>query len=224
MLVVLIEVSTWLQFVIVADLSGQMLTFDGVWHFGEMFSSRMNAGFHCTGQMAVSVYGVVWVSSLLMLTLWIEWPMWRWDYGMGRRKLWTTNTGEFYWWHFECTEIPWRGPEAHCCAIHPRPSPHVAAWYCKAPCCKDLYAIPGSWKHPSSCMASILTGHVTNWACLGCSGSAYTIACSSSCQYPATSHRHWRGVDQHSTGNNPPPHTIQGVYTINIWSSTKFRS
>ncbi len=36
-------------------------------------------------------------------------------------------------------------------------------------------------------MASILTGHVTHWACLGCSGSAYTIACSSSCQYPATS-------------------------------------
>ncbi len=23
---------------------------------------------------------------------------------------------------------PWRDPEAHCCAIHPRPSPHVAAW------------------------------------------------------------------------------------------------
>ncbi len=64
-----------------------------------------------------------------------------------------------------------------------------------APCCKDLYTIPGSWKHPSSCMASILTGHVTHWACLGCSGSAYTTACSSSCQYPATSHSHWRGVD-----------------------------
>ncbi len=53
----------------------QMLTFDGVWHFGEVFSSRMNPGFHCTGQMADRVYGVVWVSSLLMSTLWIEWPM-----------------------------------------------------------------------------------------------------------------------------------------------------
>ncbi len=52
MLVVLIRVSTWLQFVVVTDLSGQMLTFDGVWHFGEVFSSRMNPGFHCTGQMA----------------------------------------------------------------------------------------------------------------------------------------------------------------------------
>ncbi len=46
-----------------------MLTFDSV------FSSQMNHGFHCTGQMADSVYGVVWVSGLLMSTLWIEWPM-----------------------------------------------------------------------------------------------------------------------------------------------------
>ncbi len=52
-----------------------MLTFDGVWHFGEVFSSRMNLSFHCTGQMADSVYGVVWVSGLLMSRLWIEWPI-----------------------------------------------------------------------------------------------------------------------------------------------------
>ncbi len=125
LLVVLIGVLTWLQFIIVIDLCGQMLTFDGVWYFGEVFSSQMNPGFHCTGQMADSVYGVVWVSGLLMSTLWIEW---RWGYGMGRHMLWTTNTGVIYWWHFECTEIPWRDPEAHCCAIHPWPSPHVAAW------------------------------------------------------------------------------------------------
>ncbi len=36
-----------------------MLSFDGIWHFGEVFSSWMNPGFHCTGQMADSVYGVV---------------------------------------------------------------------------------------------------------------------------------------------------------------------
>ncbi len=70
---------------------------------------------------------------------------------------------------------------------------------------KDLYTIPGSWEHPSSCMASILTGHVTHWACLRCSGSAYTTACSNSGQYPATSHSHWRGVDQHSTSHNQQP-------------------
>ncbi len=55
-------------------------------------------------------------------------PWWRWGYGMGRCMLWTTSTGAFYWWHFECTEIPWRDTKAHCFAIHPRPSPHVAAW------------------------------------------------------------------------------------------------
>ncbi len=33
----------------------------------------------------------------------------------------------------------------------------------------------------------------------------YTTACSSSCQYPATSHSHWRGVNQHSTGHNQQP-------------------
>ncbi len=22
---------------------------------------------------------------------------------------------QFYWWHFECSEITWRDPEAHCC-------------------------------------------------------------------------------------------------------------
>ncbi len=43
-------------------------SFEGAcnWHFGEVFSSRMNPGFHCTGQMADSMYGVVWVSGLLI--------------------------------------------------------------------------------------------------------------------------------------------------------------
>ncbi len=37
--------------------------------------AHLHALIHCTGQMADSVYGVVWVSGLLILTLWIEWPM-----------------------------------------------------------------------------------------------------------------------------------------------------
>ncbi len=107
LLVVLIGVSTWLHFVIVTDLSGQMFTFDGVWHFGEVFSWWAVCWCQCCGSSG---------------------PWWQWGYGMRRRMLWTMNTGAFYWWHFECTEIPWRDPEAHCYAIHPRPSPHVAAW------------------------------------------------------------------------------------------------
>ncbi len=53
MLVFLIVVSTWLQFVIVTEL----------------FSSQMNPSFHCTGEMADSMYDVVWVTGLLMSTL-----------------------------------------------------------------------------------------------------------------------------------------------------------
>ena len=54
-------------------------------------------------------------------------------------------------------------------------------------------------------MAYILTRHVTHWACLGCSGSTCMTECFSSRQYPAASHRHWRGVGQHSTGHNHQP-------------------
>ncbi len=94
-----------------------MLTFDGVWHFEEVFSSRMNPGFHCTGQMADSVYGVVWVSGLLMSMLWIEWPMVGLWYGQG----YVMDNKHRCILLMECTEIPGRDPEAHCCAIHPQP-------------------------------------------------------------------------------------------------------
>jgi hypothetical protein len=47
-----------------------MLTFDGYWHAGEVFRfTRMNPGFNCTGQMADSVYGVMWANDLLMSLL-----------------------------------------------------------------------------------------------------------------------------------------------------------
>jgi len=50
-----------------------MLTFDGVWHFGEVFLMD-ESWFSLYGQMAESVC-IVWVSVLLMSTLWVEWPM-----------------------------------------------------------------------------------------------------------------------------------------------------
>ncbi len=128
MLIVLIGVSTWLQFVIVTDLSGQMLTFDGVLHFREVFSSRMNPGFHYTGQMADSVYGIVWVSGLLMSMLWIEWPMVVVGLWYGQAYVMDNEHRNILLMAFWMTEIQWRDPEAHCCAIHPWPSPHVAAW------------------------------------------------------------------------------------------------
>ncbi len=104
------QVSTWLQFVVVTDLSGQMpvFTVQGRWQ---------------TACMASCGWAVCWCQCCGLSGSW-----WRWGNAMGRRMLWTTNTGAFYWWHFESTEIPWRDPEDHCFAIHPRPSSHFAAW------------------------------------------------------------------------------------------------
>ncbi len=127
MIVILIGVSTWLQFIIVTDLCGQMLTFVGVWHFGEVFSSQMNPGFHCTGQMADSVYGV-WVSGLLMSTLWIEWPMMAVGLWYGQAYVMYNEHRSFYWWHFECTDTVTRswGPLLCHSSTTITSRPHVA--------------------------------------------------------------------------------------------------
>lgn len=106
--------------------------------------------------------------------------------------------GAFYWWQFEHTEIPWWDPEAHCHAIHPPPSPRVAAW-CARPrvariCTQFLEAenVPVlAWPAYSPDMSRIE---------LVCCRSACTTACSHSCQYPVNLHSHWRGVDQHFSG------------------------
>ncbi len=112
-----------------------MLTFDGVWHFWEVFSSQMNPGFLCTGQIADSVYGIVWVSGCWCQSCGLSGPWWWWGYGMGRRMLWAINTGAFYWWHFECTEIrdeilrPIVVPfihDHHLMLLHDNARPHVA--------------------------------------------------------------------------------------------------
>ncbi len=81
-------------------------------------------------------------------------------------------------------------------------------------CCRMIMHSPmlqgsvhNSWKLKTSLAwpAYSPPRHVTHWACLGCSRSVYTTECSSSCHYPATSHSHLKGVDQHSTGHNQQP-------------------
>lgn len=62
-----------------------------------------------------------------------------------------------------------------------------------------------SLKHPRSGMASIFTGHITHWEWLGFSWTVYATACSSSCEYSATSHSYWIGVDQHYTAHDQHP-------------------
>ncbi len=73
-----------------------MLTFDGIWHFGEVFSSQMNPVFYCTGQMADSVYGVLERFANVNVVDRVAHVVFGWGYGMGRRMLWTTNTGALY--------------------------------------------------------------------------------------------------------------------------------
>jgi len=81
-------------------------------------------------------------------------PWWRWGYGMGRRILWTQV-------HFidgilrYCDEIlrPIAVPFIHDHHL-------ILQMIMHGSMLKDLYTIPGSWKHPSSCRASILTAHV----------------------------------------------------------------
>ncbi len=190
-LVILIRVSTWVQFVVVTDLSVQMLTFDGVWHFGELFSSRMNPGFHCTGQMADSVYGVMWVSSLLMSTLWIEWPMvsvglWYGQaYVMGNEHRCIILMA--FWMHRDNVMRYWGPLLCHS-------STTITS------CCSMIMhgpmlqgSVHKSWKLKTS---QFLHGQHIHRTChpLSMFGMLwmYTSVCSSSCQYPVTSHSHWR--------------------------------
>ena len=51
--VVFTMVLTLLQFGVVTDFSGKILTFYGHWHAGEVCSSQKNPSFNCTGQMAL---------------------------------------------------------------------------------------------------------------------------------------------------------------------------
>ena len=60
-------------------------------------------------------------------------PLWHRGYGMGRHNVRTMNTIAFYLWQFECTEIPWWEPEAHCHVIHSPTSPHVSAFIMHSP-------------------------------------------------------------------------------------------
>lgn len=141
-LIVLIRISTWLLFVAVTDLSGQMLTFDAC-TLERCFLHGWTLDFTTQG---------------------------RWQTALADRAEGILHR------HFEilCPILLTFICNHHLMLQHDNVQSHVA---------KDLDTIPGSRNHPSSCMA----GNYTHWACLGSSGSA---VCSSSCQYPATLHRH----------------------------------
>jgi hypothetical protein len=144
-----------------------MLTFDGHWHTGVVRSSQMNPGFNSTGQMADSVYGAMWAMRFADVNVVNRVP-----YGGSGVMVWVgISYGQRTQFHF--IELPWRDPEAHRRAIHPPPSPHVSAWHAR-PHATRIYTQFLEAECPSSSMACILTRCVTQWACVGSSGSTCT--------------------------------------------------
>ncbi len=163
-----------MQFVIVPDLSGQMLTFDGV----------------------------VSLSGLLMSTLWIEWPM-------AAVGLWY---GQAYVMDNEHRCILLMAFRMHRDTVTRSWGPllcHSSTTITS--CCSMIMHDPmlqglvhNSWKLKTS---HFLHGQHTHRTChplsmFGMLWIGVYDSRSSSCQYPATSHSLWRGVDQHSTGHN----------------------
>ncbi len=100
------------------------------WHLalwrGVLFTDE--SWFSLYRQMADSVYGVMWVNGLLMSTLWIEWSMVAVGLWYGQAYVMDNEHRCIllmaFWMHRDTVTRSW----GHCCAIHPRPSPHVAAW------------------------------------------------------------------------------------------------
>ncbi len=174
---------------------------------GVLFT-EINLGFHCTGQMADSVYGVCvgeWCADVNNMD-----RVDRVAHGGGGVMAWTgicmdKRTQVHFLWHFECTETPWRDLRSivepfihdhHLMLQHDNHGPMLQG------------SVHNSWKLKTS---QFLHGQHSHRTChpLSTFGmlwiSVYDSLCYSSCQYPATSHSHWRGVDQNSTCHNQQP-------------------
>ncbi len=154
--------------------------------------------------MADSVYGVVWVSGLLMSTLWIEWPV---VVGLCYGQVYVMDNEHrcnllmAFWMPRDTVARSWSPLLCHS-------STTITS------CCSMIMhgpmlqgSVHNSWKLKTS---QFLHGQLTHWTCQLLSMFARLWmgvydSRSSSCQYPATSHSHWRGVDQHSTGHNQQP-------------------
>ena len=202
MLVVLIVVSTWQQVIVLTELSGQMLTFKGAWGWrrGVLFTDESWFSLF----RADGVCGVVWLSGLLMSTLWIEWPMVA--VGLWYGQVYVMENEHrcillmAFWLHRDTVTRSWGPLLCHS-------STTITS------CCSMIMhgpmlqgSVHNSWKLKTS---QFLHGQHTHRRCHPFSifwtqhvSDTYTTVCSSSCQYPATSHSHWRGVDQQATINN----------------------
>ncbi len=166
----------------------------------------MNPIFTVQGRWQTACNGDVWVSGCWSQRCGIEWPMVAVGYGMVRRMFWTSEHSCHFidgiWMHRDTVTRSWGPLLCH------------SSTTITSGCSMIMHgpmlqgSVHNSWKLKKS---QFLHGQHTHrtmspiehvWDAFG---SAYTTASSSSCQYPATSHSHWRGVDQHSTGHNQQP-------------------
>ncbi len=101
------------------------LTFNGVWHFGEVFFSRTKPCFSlygADGRQRVWRRVGEWFADVNVVD--------RVAHGGGGVMVWAgVCYGQRTPVHFidGILNAPRRDPEAHCCAIYPQSSPHVAA-------------------------------------------------------------------------------------------------
>lgn len=164
----------WMKFFIVTNLSGQMVAFDGIWNFGEVFSSRMTWLYRADSMGE-------WLAYVSIVDRVVG--FWWMRYGH------TPVQVPFIWMqrYSDSIQRPIVVPFIHNHHLTLQPSPNYA----------HLYTISRPGKHPGSCMSHRHTGHVSDWACLGRSRSTYTSMSSSFWHSPATSHSCFKGPKIH---------------------------
>ncbi len=157
------------------------------------------------GQMADSVYGVVWVSGLLMSTLWIEWPMVAVGLWYGQAYVMDNEHRCIllmaFWMHRDTVTRSWGPLLCHS-------STTITS------CCSMIMhgpmlqgSVHNSWKLKTS---QFLHGQHTQWTChpLSMFGMLWIGVYDSVFQFlPISSNfaQPLKRMDQHSTGHNQQP-------------------
>lgn len=107
-----------------------------LWHFGGVFSSRMN-GFTVQGRWRAACMALCGKDVCWRQLYGLRSPWWRWGYGMGNE-----NKCILLMAFWMCTDTTMRSWDPFLC--------HLSHQAMTVRC----HTIPGSWKHPSSCMVS----------------------------------------------------------------------
>jgi hypothetical protein len=130
-----------IQFGVVTNLIGKMVTLNGHWHAGQVCSSQINPGFKCTGQD-----GIVWrcvgeqFADIIMVN--------KVPYGGGGVMVWAgIRYGQQKQQHFidgNLNAQTYRDEILWPIVVPFIRHHHLMFQHDNAPCQKDLYTIPGS--------------------------------------------------------------------------------